>query len=82
MWFLPNWGGGGVPQNQTISISFHLKASLYGLREATWGSGVVVCPECADEVHWGALMHHRTIGYHQPLYLFVINKVTFGVPNA
>ena len=35
-----------------------IEQETYGLREATRGSGVVVCPECAEEAHWGALMHH------------------------
>ena len=37
-----------------------IKQETYDLREATRGSGVVVCHKCADEVHWGALMYHRT----------------------
>ena len=30
------------------------------MRNATRGMGVVTCPECAEEVYWGALIDHRT----------------------
>ena len=37
-----------------------IQKETFSLREATRGSRVVVCPECNEEVPWGALMHHRT----------------------
>ena len=30
------------------------------LREATRGQGVVICPECMEDVAWGHIMGHRT----------------------
>ena len=30
------------------------------LREATRGWGLVVCPECMEDVPWGSIMLHRT----------------------
>ena len=30
------------------------------LREVTRGWGLVVCPECLEDVPWGSIMDHRT----------------------
>ena len=41
------------------AIKAAVVASTEELRSATRGQGVVVCPDCEEEVAWGNLLSHR-----------------------